>query len=336
MRALQSLAGVGIWCIGEHAAMGCAQVYEFLHLFSGDYSFVKAECGKPIPWSQTYFVSIAYTIALIIPFLAMTVIMTAMSQIAKARKSPRISEEFRQGGHRSGQATFYKDRSVRAVQIAMIFFYLPMTTNSLATFSCVPNSDRSKYFMITHPNEQCYVGDKIAALVVSGIILVGLSLLYPILMLRKLFTSREQIATQPSFNARFDIFYEFYNPKSPYYWIMDYPVLLIVAAGKSVLKPHINYQMAISVIVFALKLIVIIVKRPFVDKLTDFIQAIMAIVSLVAINLNFFARHKIGETDVRTKKFTTTTTTNNKSNIYIYFFQFLHHFFFFFFFFFFF
>ncbi len=62
--------------------------------------------------------------------------------------------------------------------------------------------------------------------------------------------------------------------------------------------PHVNYQMGISVFVFSAKLLVIIVKRPYIDTLTDLIQGVMAVVSLVVINIGFFAKHDLGKKEV--------------------------------------
>ena len=47
-----------------------------------------------------------------------------------------------------------------------------------------------------------------------------------------------------------------------------------------------------------IELLVIIVKRPYIDALTDFIQGVMAIVSLVVINIGFFAKHELGRKEV--------------------------------------
>jgi hypothetical protein len=51
--------------------------------------------------------------------------------------------------------------------------------------------------------------------------------------------------------------------------------------------------MSISVALFAYKLMYICFRRPFIDWITDVIQAVMALVSLVAINMTFFSRHGV-------------------------------------------
>jgi hypothetical protein len=49
--------------------------------------------------------------------------------------------------------------------------------------------------------------------------------------------------------------------------------------------------MSISVAIFAIKLGYIVWKRPFIDWMTDIIQAVLALVSMVAINITFFSRN---------------------------------------------
>jgi hypothetical protein len=94
---------------------------------------------------------------------------------------------------------------------------------------------------------------------------------------------------------RWNFLYEFYNVKNPTFWLIEFPITCIVAAGNSTLQPHVNYQMSISVALFLFKLVYICFRRPFIDWITDIIQAVMALVSLVAINMTFFSRHGVFE-----------------------------------------
>ncbi len=66
-----------------------------------------------------------------------------------------------------------------------------------------------------------------------------------------------------------------------------------MASGKSFLYPHSVIQMAISVAVFGYKVVYILFVRPYVDGLTDGIQGVLAVVSLFAVNINFFERNGI-------------------------------------------
>lgn len=223
VKSLQSIAGVGSMA-SNNMPRWIVQTYEFLHLFSGDYSFVKAECGKALPYTVTYFAGLAYTVALTTPLLLLITVMAAVTSDATKK-------------------IFFLDRRTRCVQIALIFWYLPMTTSSLATLSCVPNSDGSQFFMTTHPNERCYVSEKTAAMAVSILVIIGLTVLFPILTMvhlrRMARAGRERLVEDDRIRARWDIYYEFMNARSPYFWIVDYPILVIVALGKSALRPHI-------------------------------------------------------------------------------------------------
>jgi hypothetical protein len=180
---------------------------------------------------------------------------------------------------------YFTDRAWRSVWIILTMAYLPVTSLAIEALSCDP--DR----LITRPEIECFTGDHVIVAAVACFFLAAQTIAYPLLVLRYLRRNKALLHTDERVMERWNFFYEFYNPNHPTFWIVEYPILIIVAAGNSVLKPHVNYQMSISVAVFAYKLLYICVRRPFIDWITDVIQAVMALVSLVLINMTFFSRH---------------------------------------------
>jgi hypothetical protein len=283
VRSLQSIAGIGSAAAGNMPRWAI-KVYEFLHLFSGDYSFLTPACGKKIKWSMLFFVSFAYTLALMVPALSFCAVGALVAPEGTAEETYAESKYTK---------VFYRDRFARVGLMALIFCYLPLTSLAFEALSCKPTSDAASYFMITEPGQACYGGDMIPVVVISCVILLGLTLAFPIWALLRLRRPavKEQLHAGLSFQARWDVLYEFMNKSNPTFWIVDFPILVIVAAGKSALAPHSITQMAISVVVFSIKLFYILLRRPFRDWITDALQAVMAVVSLIAINMNFFARN---------------------------------------------
>ena len=152
--------------------------------------------------------------------------------------------------------------------------------------------------MITRPHEICYDGNHAAVTAAACVLLFGFTCGYPLAMLQWVRRPEhaELLHADERFMERWNYLYEFYNTKNPSFWLIEFPITCIVAAGNSVLRPHVNYQMSISVAVFLYKLLYIIFRRPFIDWITDVIQAVLALVSLIAINMTFFSRHGVFET----------------------------------------
>jgi hypothetical protein len=189
---------------------------------------------------------------------------------------------------------YWVDRAVRMCVIWGASMYLSITSLAFETLSCQRGADGA-HRMITRQHELCFTGNHIFLSAASCVLLVGFTLGFPLGMLKwvKRVDHRHQLHQDERFMERWNYLYEFYNVRNPTFWLIEFPITCIVAAGNSVLRPHVNYQMSISVAVFAYKLLYILV--PFIDWITDVIQAVMALVSLVAINLTFFARHGVFE-----------------------------------------
>jgi hypothetical protein len=154
--------------------------------------------------------------------------------------------------------------------------YLSLTSLAFETLSCTPNAI-GEYRMVTKQYEQCFVGNHVIISTAACVILVGFTVGFPLGMLKwvKQKENFPKLHVDERFMERWNFLYEFYNAKNPTFWLVEFPITCIVAAGKSLLKPHVNYQMSISVAVFAYKLVYIIIRKPFIDWITDVIQAVL-------------------------------------------------------------
>jgi hypothetical protein len=297
VRALSMLGAVGKMTEGQDVPRWIVKIYEVLYIFSGDYSFVKPDCVTPAPWSQIFGISLAYNIAVFIPVFSALAIVRLIAKDDNDNVDYNTWTPTEDDPVRPQTKSYWTDRMVRMCVIWGAVVYLSITSLALETLSCTPVGITGEYRMITRPHELCYIGDHIILVAVSTVLLFGYSLGYPIAMLKwvRRTEHKDMIHGSERFMERWNFLYEFYNVKNPTFWLIEFPITCIVAAGHSVLRPHVNYQMSISVALFLFKLVYICFRRPFIDWITDVIQAVMALVSLVAINMTFFSRHGVFE-----------------------------------------
>jgi hypothetical protein len=296
VRALSMLGAVGKMTEGEEVPQWLVAVYEVLYIFSGDYSFVKPDCVTPAPWSQIFGVSLAYNIAVFIPvFVALAIVRLVASEDGDIDHDTWTATD--EQPVRPRTKSFWSDRMVRMCVIWGAVVYLSVTSLAMETLSCTPVGITGEYRMITRPHELCYTGEHIVLSTASTVLLLAFTCGYPLYMLQWVRRPEHKTLIHGSerFMERWNYLYEFYNIHNPSFWLIEFPITCIVAAGNSVLRPHVNYQMSISVALFAYKLLYICFRRPFIDWITDVIQAVMALVSLVAINMTFFSRHGVLE-----------------------------------------
>lgn len=307
VRALQQIGGIG-QSASAKLPHWLLEVYNVLHLFSGDYSFLKPDCIKPAPFFATFFYSLVYNFLIFVPVFVALPLARAVSVFrARSKKNhmvyvepenpeneeKRPEDEEERAARILATSKYWKDRFIRCVFIWLTTIYLSVTALCFEAISCQRSND-GYFYMITRPENRCYVDTwhRILCLVAT-IILLGFTMGYPISVFVWLIRKRnkDRLHKEERFMERFNFFYEFYSPQNPLFWVMEYPIACVVAAGKSYLKPNINYQMSISVAVFGAKFLYILAVRPFIDTATDCIQAGLALIALVAINMNFFQRN---------------------------------------------
>jgi hypothetical protein len=276
IRALSLLSAIGKMTEGEDVPRWVLTVYEVLYIFSGDYSFVKPDCVTPAPWAQLFGISLAYNVAVFIPvFLALAVVRLIAKDDGEIDHDTWTATE--EQPVRPRTKSFWTDRMVRMCVIWGTVMYLSITSLALETLSCTPVGITGEYRMITRPHEMCYAGDHIVLSAVSTILLLGFTCGYPLAMLKWVRNPEHKTLIHGSerFMERWNYLYEFYNVKNPTFWLIEFPITCIVAAGHSLLRPHVNSQLGISVALFAYKLIYICFRRPFIDWMTDVIQGVL-------------------------------------------------------------
>jgi hypothetical protein len=277
VRALSLLSAIGKMTEGEDVPRWVLTVYEVLYIFSGDYSFIKPDCITPAPWAQIFGISLAYNVAVFIPvFLALAVVrLIAKDDDDSVDYNTWMATD--EQPLRPRTKSYWTDRAVRMCVIWGTVMYLSITSLALETLSCTPVGITGEYRMITRPHELCYTGDHIVLSLASTIVLLGFTCGYPLYMLQwvRRPEHKKLIHGSERFMERWNFLYEFYNVRNPSFWLIEFPITCVIAAGHSLLRPRVNFQMGISVALFAYKLMYIGFRRPFIDWMTDVIQGVL-------------------------------------------------------------
>jgi hypothetical protein len=274
VRILSMLSAVGRMAEGSKIPGWIITIYEVLYIFSGDYSFVKPDCITPAPWSLIFTISLVYNIAVFIPvFLALAV----MYFFAGDGGADNNDDAWADMPRRPRTRAYWIDRMVRMAVIWGVIMYLSITSLALETLSCITVGDNTDtYRMISRPHEICYAGAHIALSAVSTALLLFFTAGFPLFMFQWLRKPENAalVSSNERFMERWNFLYMLFNDNNLLFWIVDFPITVVVAAGYSTLRPNIALQMGLSVSAFACKLMFIIVRRPFVDRNTDIIQAV--------------------------------------------------------------
>eukprot|EP00163_Fabomonas_tropica_P033623 TRINITY_DN8938_c0_g1_i3.p1 TRINITY_DN8938_c0_g1~~TRINITY_DN8938_c0_g1_i3.p1 ORF type:complete len:1435 (+),score=383.97 TRINITY_DN8938_c0_g1_i3:211-4515(+) len=279
VKSLQSVAAVGRmgterlpdWLLG---------VYEFLHLFSGDYDFVKPDCYNPTTVEEKFYNGLVYNVVIFLPLLLGVPLTGIISTFVKKWMQNKDDAEIRETRH------WYMDRSVRCFVIFLSTIYLPATTKAVAMLACQDMGDAG-HFMITEPSHRCYVTDEYwMALGIASTVLLLLTVSFPLFMINYLRIHKEEIL-ESRFGERFNFLYEFYKPAWALFWAIEFAISCVIANASSVLVPHPKYQLSICTIVFGTKLLFIMWKGPFLDWITNGLQALLTLALLFGVNANY-------------------------------------------------
>eukprot|EP00163_Fabomonas_tropica_P033627 TRINITY_DN8938_c0_g3_i1.p1 TRINITY_DN8938_c0_g3~~TRINITY_DN8938_c0_g3_i1.p1 ORF type:complete len:1387 (+),score=389.60 TRINITY_DN8938_c0_g3_i1:331-4491(+) len=279
VKSLQALAAIGE--MGTEVLPDWLQtVYSVLHLFSGDYSFLKPDCYNPVTVEEKFYNSLTYNVIIFLPLLFGVPIAGVISRfVHKCRGTDAAQVQH--------TMDWYKDRTVRCFIIFLGTVYLPATTRAVAMLSCQDMGEAGHY-MIIEPSHQCYTTTAYwNALAVACVVLVMLSVSFPLFMMNFLRVHKAQMFDNPRFGERFNFLYEFYKPGFTLFWAIEFAISCVIACANSILVPHPKYQLSICTIIFGMKFIFICWKGPFLDWITNSLQAVLTLALLLAVNANY-------------------------------------------------
>lgn len=323
---LQGIAGLGEALTGPSIPMWVLKVYKFLHLFSGDFEFLRPDCGSgAVPWSRHYFASYFYTLSLFVPAVALVAAKYVVARAqerklqrggapapnpippgrlvlaAHAAADPEALAEAMGKLERAVVPTyssyFYKLRLKRVLLLSIQLLYIPLSAISVETVACIRSSDGSNPFMVTRPWERCWTKGKVPAVILSILTIIFLSIGLPVF---QFVTLRRSDAESLTYNVPlmmvWDGVYRSYQPRYRFLWLVEFPISFVIACIKSILRPVRNKAaLPVTCVAFAIKLVIAIVIRPFVLLQRNVFYAMNAAFLLIATNLNFYAARVLNE-----------------------------------------
>ena len=75
------------------------------------------------------------------------------------------------------------------------------------------------------------------------------------------------------------------------FFIIDFLFYIAMALGKTALSIFPLPRMLVATLILLAKILYILIKRPFKDKLDNFVQVLVSIASLIAVNLSFISEY---------------------------------------------
>jgi hypothetical protein len=263
-----------------------------MHLFSGSYRAVGGDCLAPVPFAVEFGLALTYNVGIYVPLFAMVGIMRLMEPAEESDddRRARLERNAVLDIRYQRSACFYANRLKRCFWVWLSFVYLPVTSMAVEAVACLPGGAGGHYFMVVRPNEQCFVGDNLIVAITAGVLILALTISFPIAMFCFLRKKKSALLarTDPAFHEQYSFFFEFFNGRNITTWIIDYPVFITIAMTNSILRPFVFYQMGISGFFLLGKITIVIAVRPYIDWVTDVIQVVLAFLNLVALNLVFF------------------------------------------------
>ena len=275
VRALQAIAG-----IGETATVKTPQsarrIYEFLRLFSGDYSIVKADCLSPTPYHLQFYFALAHAVAIFIP---MFVLLSLAKNVSKwrLRKAPDIEKRERMN--------YFHDRFVRCVLVAITLIYLTIGTRSLEAVACRPVNGELR--MMASLITPCFKGKHMPAAAISLAFLTLVVAGFPAFLFYWYKRHPLRLYTNERFMEKYNFFYEQIRPGFVNFFLIEFYIFASLIAGKAVMTEHPNSQNALLSSGFAMKLMIIVLKSPYQLASDNWLQGVISLAALMATNYNF-------------------------------------------------
>ena len=188
------------------------QTYDVLLLFAGEVSFFKPECfaNYVFPFNVMFFIRLAFCL-LVLPLFLLPLPILRMYRVSQARKMGKESLA-------NQESKFYARRLVRAATLWIILMYQPLTILSFDALYCVRIA--GTFLTGSDLTNSCYKNEHIAATVVAILLLIFVTVLWPVLYARSVHYNDTMLYSDILYMERMDALYEPFFETFRFYWIM--------------------------------------------------------------------------------------------------------------------
>jgi hypothetical protein len=279
--ALQSLGGMGK-VIGDTGSESANTVYAILHLFSGEYSFLKPNCIDPVPYHLQFATQLAYNVAIGVPMIGGMFLVKYVG-VRRARKfGPETVDQRRR---------FYRARHIRCVTAWLTLNYLSVAMLAVRSVLCrrfggEGTGTSAEWFLWADPSYECFTPIHYALVGASAILMLGYTLGYPIMYTRWITTHKDKRFIDLTFQEAWNFCYE---PFKPAYWgffWMEFFISCVIAIGDTLLRQHPKFQNLIVGGVLVFNLLLLLIVRPFHRAWENTIIAVLTFCNILALVLS--------------------------------------------------
>jgi hypothetical protein len=226
-RCLQQLSSIGA-SADESFNPFARQVFYVLTLFSGDLSFVKADCHGRVSYSKNFYLQLAYSATLGI---------VLFSGLAIARFVNLISSRPKGDEYVAERRTFYSRRFCLALMVYLASIYYVLTRRAVAALTCVKRGDIQ--VLLGAPYVACFKGEHLPVMAISVIILAFLTVGFPVWCTWNYLKNDQKIRDDDEdFTERWDFFIQPMKKEMRYrfaFWITEIVFNIILVICDSVL-----------------------------------------------------------------------------------------------------
>jgi hypothetical protein len=288
--ALQQMGGMGK-VVGDTGNHLVSTVYEILHLFAGEYSFLKPDCLDPVPYHLQFATQLGYNVAIGVPLIGGMFLVKYLGIRRAAKFGPEA---------RAQRKRFYDARHTRCVTAWFTINYLSVAMLCVRTVLCrktgggggAPGaegteSDAAQWFLWADPNYECYTLEHWMIVGASAVLGLGYTIGYPIMYTRWIRSNKDKMFTDLDFQEAWNFSYEPFKDGLWFYYFMEFFISITIAVGDTLLRQHPKYQnFAIGGVIFANCLLLIIV-RPFHRPWENWVTLCLNLTSLLGLVIGY-------------------------------------------------
>jgi hypothetical protein len=195
------------------------QIYDVMDIFLGDYEIFKADClGHTPTFATKYLSNIVYNF-LIGAFMSFgTIVVGLVWQRIASQRRAHIQE-------------FYSDRFRCTITVWAQLIYVNLTRRAFEAVYCTPRPDGT-YYLQHFPAVQCFTGMHILFFSLSLLLLVGLTIGWPLWYTWFLWNKSEATLCSPRFQHRWGTHFVLLKPERRVFFLSTYVMGICLAIAE--------------------------------------------------------------------------------------------------------